>query len=85
MLKIGEYQFLMLLLMMETKGNDRCELHQALFIDRCKQFKHLLINVFAILVGLRYGGTRDQATFGPTVTLSKCVVVRVKQVGILRV
>ncbi len=71
-LDVGEHQFLVLLFMMQAKGHDG------------EQVKDMLIDVAAVSIGLLHARARDQPAFRPAVPLSQRVVIRVEEIGVLR-
>src|ERR1700687_1894926 len=83
MLDVRDHQLLVLLFMMQAKGHDGRQGRQPLLLQRLKQLKDMLVDIAAGGIRFLDRRTRDQTTFGSAVPLSKRVVVRVKEVGIL--
>lgn len=84
MLYIGQHELLMLLFMMATKRNDGRKLCQPPLVKMFEQVEDAVIYVSAVLIDLPNGRASNEAAPGAHVPFSEGVVVRVEEVGILR-
>ena len=78
MLDIGQDQFLMLLLVIQSELDHRTHLTEPLFVRTANELLHMPIHMRPIPVGLLHSGPRQQAASWPEEARARLDVVRVE-------
>src|SRR6266705_87991 len=81
---VGDEKFLMLLLMMNSKGEDRFDLTKKFFVGARNQIVHVRIDFRAVTLRFFDGRTRNQPAQIPPMHSAGCVVVGIKKVSVFR-
>ncbi len=84
-LQVGDDQFLVLLLVMQTECHDLRDLVQIVLAGALQQVKYVLVHVSPVPIDLVYCGPRGQTALGARILVAGCVVVRVEEVRIFAI